>query len=180
MRDNEKMKFLDKIKDVYYYDNRNIPGFTDNYSEHCIAANYVTFKHRLKAYNLEDKIVKIIENISINEEEKDDENIITIEMKLRDRERIKKKINVKDKCIIKELKDIYEKYLKIRNKAEENFSFYFEVASSIRSSYDYNEWVKGIENIYNKTTTEIIALLNKNYLNYEKEMINLINLIESY
>ena len=91
MRDNEKMKFLDKIKDVYYYDNRNIPGFTDNYSEHCIAANYVTFKHRLKAYNLEDKIVKIIENISINEKEKDDENIITIEMKLRDRERIKKK-----------------------------------------------------------------------------------------
>ena len=49
-------------------------------------------------------------------------------MKLRDRELIKKKINVKDKYIIKELKDIYEKYLKIRNKAEENFSFYLEVA----------------------------------------------------
>ena len=50
----------------------------------------MTFEHRLEAYNLEDKIIKIIENISIKEEEKDDENITTIEMKLRDRELIKK------------------------------------------------------------------------------------------
>ena len=180
MSDNEKMKFLDKIKDAYNYDNRDISGFIDNGLEHCIVANYVTFEHRLEAYNLEDKIKNIIENISINEEEKDDENITTIEMKLRDRERIKKKINIKDKYIIKELKDIYEKYLKIRNKAEENFSFYFGVANKIRFSYDNNEWVKDIENIYNKTITEIIALLNKNYINYEKEMINLIDLIDSY
>ena len=125
MSENEKIKFLDKIKDVYNYDNRNISGFIDNGLENCIVTNYVTFEDRLEAYNLEDKIIKIIENISINEEEKDDENITTIEMKLRDRELIKKKINVKDKYIIKELKDIYEKYLKIRNKAEENFSFYY-------------------------------------------------------
>ena len=180
MSNNEKMKFLNKIKDVYNYDNGYISGFIGNGSGNSIVENYVTFEHRLEAYNLEDKIIKIIENISINEEEKDDENITTIEMKLRDRERIKKKINVKDKYIIKELKDIYEKYLKIRNKAEENYSFYLGVAKSIRFSYYYNEWVKGIGNIYNKTTTEIIALLNKNYLKYEKEMINLINLIESY
>ena len=180
MSDNEKMKFFNKIKDVYNYDNGYIFGFIGNGSEECIVKNYVAFEQRLEAYNLEYKIIKIIEKISINEEEKDDENITTIEMKLRDREGIKKKINVKDKYIIKELKDIYEKYLKIRNKAEENYSFYFGVASRIRFSYNYNEWVKGIGNIYNKTTTEIIAFLNKNYLNYEKEMINLINLIESY
>ena len=180
MSDNEKMKFLNKIKDVYNYDNGYISGFIGNGSGNSIVENYVTFEHRLEAYNLEDKIIKIIENISINEEEKDDENITTIEMKLRDRERIKKKINVKDKYIIKELKDIYEKYLKIRNKAEENFSFYLEVAKKIGFTYYFNEWVKGIGNIYNKTTKEIIALLNKDYLNYEKEIINLINLIESY
>ena len=178
MSDNEKMKFLNKIKDVYNYDNESC--FIGNGSGNSLVENYVTFEQRLEAYHLEDKIIKIIENISIKEEEKDDENITTIEMKLRDRERIKKKINVKDKYIIKELKDIYEKYLKIRNKAEENFSFYFGVANKIRFSYDNNEWVKDIENIYNKTITEIIALLNKNYINYEKEMINLINLIESY
>ena len=180
MRDDEKMEFLDKIKDVYHYDNRNISGFIDDGLEHCIVANYVIFEDRLEAYNLEDKIIKIIENISINEEEKNDENITTIEMKLRGRELIKKKINIKDKYVIKELKDIYEKYRKIRNKAEENFTFYFGVANRIRFSYDKNEWVKDIENIYNKTITEIIALLNKNYINYEKEMINLINLIDSY
>ena len=50
----------------------------------------MTFESKLEAHHLEDKIIKIIENISINEEEKDDENIATIEMKLRDRELIKK------------------------------------------------------------------------------------------
>ena len=140
----------------------------------------MTFEHRLEAYKIEDKIIKIIENISIKEEEKNDENITTIEMKLRGWELIKKKINVKEKYIIKKLKDIYEKYLKIRNKAEENFSFYCRVTKKIGFKYYYNEWVKGIGNIYNKTTTEIIALLNNNYLNYETEMINLINLIECY
>ena len=180
MSDNEKMKFLNKIKDVYNYDNEHTSSLIGNGSGNSIVENCVTFEQRIEAYHLEDKIIKIIENISINEEEKDDENIITIEMKLRDRELIKKKINVKDKYIIKELKDIYEKYLKIRNKAEENFSFYYRVARKIGFKYYYNEWVKGIGNIFNKTTTEIIALLNNNYLNYEKEMINLINLIESY
>ena len=180
MSDNEKMKFFNKIKDVYNYDNGYTSSLIGNGSGNSIVENCVTFEHRMEAYHLEDKIIKIIENISINEEEKDDENITTIEMKLRDRELIKKKINVKDKYIIKELKDIYEKYLKIRNKAEENFSFYLEVAKKIGFTYYFNEWVKDIGNIYNKTTKEIIALLNKDYLNYEKEIINLINLIESY
>jgi len=180
MSDNEKMIFLNKIKDIYNYDNGYKSGLIGDEAENAIVHNYVTFENRLEAYKIEDKIIKIIENVSIIEEEKDDENITTIEMKLRGRELIKKKINVKDKCIIKELKDIYEKYLKIRNKAEENFSFYYDVANNIGFTYYYNEWVKGIGNIYNKTTTEIIALLNNNYLNYEKEIINLINLIESY
>ena len=180
MSDNEKMQFLNKIKDVYNYDNGYKSGLIGDVSENSILHNYVTFENRLEAYKIEDKIIKIIENISIKEEEKDDENITTIEMKLRGRELIKKKINIKDKYVIKELKDIYEKYRKIRNKAEENFTFYFGVANRIRFSYDKNEWVKDIENIYNKTITEIIALLNKNYINYEKEMINLINLIDSY
>ena len=180
MSDNEKMQFLNKIKDVYNYDNGYKSGLIGDEAEKPILHNYVTFENRLEAYKIEDKIIKIIENVSIIEEEKDDENITTIEMKLRGRELIKKKINVKDKYIIKELKDIYEKYLKIRNKAEENFSFYLEVAKKIGFTYYFNEWVKDIGNIYNKTTKEIIALLNKDYLNYEKEIINLINLIESY
>ena len=180
MSDNEKMKFLNKIKDVYNYDNGYTSSLIGNGSGNSIVENCVTFEHRMEAYHLEDKIIKIIENISIKEEEKDDENIITIEMNLRNRELIKKKINVKDKYIIKELKDIYKKYLKIRNKAEENFSFYLDVAKSIGFTYYYNEWVKGIGNIYIKTTNEIISLLIKDYLNYEKEIINLINLIESY
>ena len=180
MSDNEKMIFLNKIKDVYNYDNGYKSGLIGDEAEKPILHNYVTFEHRLEASKIEDKIIKIIENISIKEEEKDDENIITIEMNLRNRELIKKKINVKDKYIIKELKDIYKKYLKIRNKAEENFSFYLDVAKSIGFTYYYNEWVKGIGNIYNKTTNEIISLLIKVYLNYEKEIINLINLIESY
>ena len=180
MSDNEKMQFLNIINDVYNYDNGYKSGLIGDVSENSILHNYVTFENRLEAYKIEDKIIKIIENISIKEEEKDDENITTIEMKLRGRELIKKKINVKNKCVIKELKDIYEKYLKIKNKAEENFSFYYRVAKKIGFKYYYNEWVEGIGNIFNKTTTEIIALLNNNYLNYEKEMINLINLIKSY
>ena len=92
MSDNEKMKFLNKIKDVYNYDNGFTSSLIGNGSGNSIVENCVTFEHRIEAYHLEDKIIKIIENISINEEEKDDENITTIEMKLRDRELIKKKI----------------------------------------------------------------------------------------
>ena len=56
MSDNEKMKFLDKIKDAYNYDNGYIFGFIGKGSEHYIVKNYVAFEDRLEAYNLEDKI----------------------------------------------------------------------------------------------------------------------------
>ena len=93
MSDNEKMIFLNKIKDVYNYDNGYKSGLIGDESENSILHNYVTFENRLEAYKIEDKIIKIIENISIKEEEKDDENITTIEMKLRGRELIKKSIS---------------------------------------------------------------------------------------
>ena len=94
MSDNEKMSFLNKIKDAYNYDNEHTSSSIGEGSGITIVENCVTFEHRIEAYHLEDKIIKIIEKISINEEEKDDENIITIEMKLRDR-KLKKK---KNKC----------------------------------------------------------------------------------
>ena len=91
MSDNEKMQFLNKIKDVYNYDNGYKSSLIGDEAEKPILHNYVTFEHRLETYKIEDKIIKIIENVSIIEEEKDDENITTIEMKLRGRELIKKK-----------------------------------------------------------------------------------------
>ena len=89
MSDNEEMNFLNKIKDVYNYDNGHTSSSIGDGST-TIVENYVTFESKLEAYHLEGKIIKIIENISINEEEKDDENIATIEMKLRGKELIKK------------------------------------------------------------------------------------------
>ena len=90
MSDNEETNFLNKNKDVYNYDNGHTSGSIGDGSRTTIVENYVTLESKLEAYHLEGKIIKIIENISINEEEKDDENITTIEMKLRDRELIKK------------------------------------------------------------------------------------------
>ena len=48
------------------------------------------------------------------------------------------------------------------------------VASDLSCTYIYYEWIKGIGNIYNKTITEIISLLNQNYINYENQIIELI------
>ena len=54
------------------------------------------------------------------------------------------------------------------------------VASDLSCTYIYYEWIKGIGNIYNKTITEIISLLNQNYINYENQIIDLIYMIKNF
>ena len=61
----------------------------------------------------------------------------------------------------------------------ENFSFYYEVMDELRHRYNYDYFTKGIGNIYNKLTKEIISLLNKKFLSYEENIINLINNIKN-
>ena len=112
-----------------------------------------------------------------NLENKKDIKTVTIEFKNKDK--FEKYIKAEDEYKIKEINDIYNEYLNIRKEAYENFSFYYEVMDELRHRYDYDYFTKGIGNIYNKLTKEIISLLNKKFLSYEEEIINLINNIQN-
>ena len=73
MNDDTKTKLFDKINIKYYFDNGFIVGLEFTASEDCIGENYVIFKNRLNGYNMEDKIMKTIEKISVDANEKNDE-----------------------------------------------------------------------------------------------------------
>ena len=114
------------------------------------------------------------DNNNIN---KKDIKTVTIEFKNKDK--FEKYIKAEDEYKIKEINDIYNEYLNIMKEADENLSFYYGVMSKLRHKYDYKYFTKGIGNIYNKLTKEIISLLNKKFLSYDENIINLINNIKN-
>ena len=194
MNSNESKKnmLLVKIQDKYIYDNGFIKGFTwSANAEHIIVKNYVKFTTIIDAYAIEDKIFDTLEKMSINPEtenqksqqkDKNLENkknikIVTIEFKNKDKFEIY--IKGEDEYKTKEINDIYNEYLNIMKEADENLSFYYGVMSKLSHKYDYKYFTKGIGNIYNKLTKEIISLLNKKFLSYEEDIINLINNIQN-
>ena len=194
MNSNESKKnmLLVKIQDKYIYDNGFIKGFTwSANAEHIIVKNYVKFTTIIDAYAIEDKIFDTLEKMSINPETENQKNqqkdknlenkknikIVTIEFKNKDKLGIY--IKAEDKYKTKEINDIYNEYLNIMTEADENLSFYYGVMSKLSHKYDYEYLTKGIGNIYNKLTKEIISLLNKKFLSYEEDIINLINNIQN-
>lgn len=56
----------------------------------------------------------------------------------------------------------------ITEEAYNNFSYYFEVIDQLLEKYKEKYWFEDVGKIYNNTTTEIIALMNDKYINYEK------------
>ena len=188
MNSNESKKnmLLVKIQDKYIYDNGFIKGFTwSENAEHIIVKNYVKFTTIIDAYAIEDKIFDTLEKISINPETENQKNqlkdknikIVTIEFKNKDKLGIY--IKAEDEYKTKEINKIYNEYLNIRKEAYENFSFYYDVTAELAHRYDYEYFTKGIGNIYNKLTKETISLLNKKFLSYEENIINLINNIQN-
>ena len=147
--ENEKKNILEEINKKYSNDNRFTPGiFGEDHSTTQVYHNYSIFKDALSSFNAKEKF---------NEIEK----------------KLTKKNNYDKYIIIEELKDLANEYNDIVKESKENFDFYFKAIFNLYSDYQYNISENGAEIVYDKMTSGIITLLNKNYINYEKKLINI-------
>ena len=198
----ENKKFLEQIKDKYFYVPESSP-------EDCIKANYFLFKIRYSEYydiiqKLRDILIRNIpffENIvkfkvtngeiGYVEDEMDDielKKLVGIDNYKNNGKYIAKfdhNTDKKDapKMVLKELCEMQEETDNIFKEANENSEYYCKVVDELLNDYKKHYWENGVGKIYDKTTKEIIALLNNNYNNYEQRFIyflkrlDIINLI---
>ena len=191
----EQEELLNKIKNKYSYDNGYIIGIPDSSPQECLAANYHEFKKSVSSYEISKKIDDILMEYEILKEEIDDESeeweeiedldemeeesedyFVSVKQ-LKRTKKIEKEIrkDPKKKRIVNELIKIYDKVDIITEEAYNNFSYYFEVIDQLLEKYKEKYWFEDVGKIYNNTTREIIALMNDKYINYEKNLICLID-----
>ena len=197
----ENKKFLEQIKDKYFYVPESSP-------EDCIKTNYFLFKIRYSEYDIVQKLRDILirnipffENIvkfkvtngkiSYVEDEMDDielKKLVGIDNYKNNGKYIAKfdyNTDKKDapKMVLKEFCEMQEETDNIFKEANENSEYYCKVVDELLNDYKKHYWENGVGKIYDKTTKEIIALLNNNYNNYEQRFIyflkrlDIINLI---
>ena len=179
----ENKKFLEQMKDKYFYVPESSP-------EDCIKANYFLFKMRYSEYydiiqKLRDILIRNIpffENIvkiGYVEDEMDDielKKLVGIDNYKNNGKYIAKfdhNTDKKDapKIVLKEICEMQEETDNIFKEANENSEYYCKVVDELLNDYKKHYWENGVGKIYDKTTKEIIALLNNNYNNYEQRFI---------
>lgn len=197
----ENKKFLEQMKDKYFYVPESSP-------EDCIKTNYFLFKIRYSEYDIVQKLRDILirnipffENIvkfkvtngkiGYVEDEMDDielKKLVGIDNYKNNGKYIAKfdyNTDKKDapKMVLKEMCEMHEETDNILKEANENSEYYCKVVDELLNDYKKHYWENGVGKIYDKTTKEIIALLNNNYNNYEQRFIyflkrlDIINLI---
>ena len=197
----ENKKFLEQMKDKYFYVPESSP-------EDCIKTNYFLFKMRYSEYDIIQKLRDILirnipffENIvkfkvtngeiGYVEDEMDDielKKLVGIDNYKNNGKYIAKfdyNTDKKDapKMVLKEFCEMQEETDNIFKEANENSEYYCKVVDELLNDYKKHYWENGVGKIYDKTTKEIIALLNNNYNNYEQRFIyflkrlDIINLI---
>lgn len=185
----ENKKFLEQIKDKYFYVPESSP-------EDCIKTNYFLFKIRYSEYDIVQKLRDILirnipffENIvkfkvtngeiGYVEDEMDDielKKLVGIDNYKNNGKYIAKfdyNTDKKDapKMVLKEFCEMQEETDNIFKEANENSEYYCKVVDELLNDYKKHYWENGVGKIYDKTTKEIIALLNNNYNNYEQRFI---------
>ena len=90
------------------------------------------------------------------------------------KDKIRKEV---EKKIFKELKNLFKEYALITRTAFRDLYYYYRVIENLYKGYKKNYCKNGIGKLYDKTTTEIISILNKNFLVYEKKIINIVDKI---
>ena len=185
----ENKKFLEQIKDKYFYVPESSP-------EDCIKTNYFLFKIRYSEYDIVQKLRDILirnipffENIvkfkvtngkiGYVEDEMDDielKKLVGIDNYKNNGKYIAKfdhNTDKKDapKMVLKEICEMQEETDNIFKEANENSEYYCKVVDELLNDYKKHYWENGVGKIYDKTTKEIIALLNNNYNNYEQRFI---------
>ena len=197
----ENKKFLEQIKDKYFYVPESSP-------EDCIKTNYFLFKIRYSEYDIVQKLRDILirnipffdnivkfkvtnGEIGYVEDEMDDielKKLVGIDNYKNNGKYIAKfdyNTDKKDapKMVLKEMCEMHEETDNILKEANENSEYYCKVVDELLNDYKKHYWENGVGKIYDKTTKEIIALLNNNYNNYEQRFIyflkrlDIINLI---
>ena len=197
----ENKKFLEQMKDKYFYVPESSP-------EDCIKTNYFLFKIRYSEYDIVQKLRDILirnipffdnivkfkvtnGKIGYVEDEMDDielKKLVGIDNYKNNGKYIAKfdyNTDKKDapKMVLKEFCEMQEETDNIFKEANENSEYYCKVVDELLNDYKKHYWENGVGKIYDKTTKEIIALLNNNYNNYEQRFIyflkrlDIINLI---
>jgi len=185
----EQEEILEKIKNKYNYNNGYTLGIPDYSPINCLVNNYYKFESIISSYEIPKKIDNILMKYELLKEEVDEENEEWEEIEDQDEKKVGdvivnenkiRKINEKKirkdpikNEIIKELIKINEKTNNISDEAYDNFEYYLEVIDELLRKYKENYWFKNIGKIYNKASEEIIALLNNNYIEYEKNLISM-------
>ena len=185
----ENKKFLEQIKDKYFYVPESSP-------EDCIKTNYFLFKIRYSEYDIVQKLRDILirnipffdnivkfkvtnGKIGYVEDEMDDielKKLVGIDNYKNNGKYIAKfdyNTDKKDapKMVLKEMCEMHEETDNILKEANENSEYYCKVVDELLNDYKKHYWENGVGKIYDKTTKEIIALLNNNYNNYEQRFI---------
>ena len=185
----ENKKFLEQIKDKYFYVPESSP-------EDCIKTNYFLFKIRYSEYDIVQKLRDILirnipffdnivkfkvtnGKIGYVEDEMDDielKKLVGIDNYKNNGKYIAKfdyNTDKKDapKMVLKEFCEMQEETDNIFKEANENSEYYCKVVDELLNDYKKHYWENGVGKIYDKTTKEIIALLNNNYNNYEQRFI---------
>jgi hypothetical protein len=185
----ENKKFLEQMKDKYFYVPESSP-------EDCIKTNYFLFKIRYSEYDIVQKLRDILirnipffdnivkfkvtnGKIGYVEDEMDDielKKLVGIDNYKNNGKYIAKfdyNTDKKDapKMVLKEFCEMHEETDNILKEANENSEYYCKVVDELLNDYKKHYWENGVGKIYDKTTKEIIALLNNNYNNYEQRFI---------
>ena len=185
----ENKKFLEQMKDKYFYVPESSP-------EDCIKTNYFLFKIRYSEYDIVQKLRDILirnipffdnivkfkvtnGKIGYVEDEMDDiklKKLVGIDNYKNNGKYIAKfdyNTDKKDapKMVLKEMCEMHEETDNILKEANENSEYYCKVVDELLNDYKKHYWENGVGKIYDKTTKEIIALLNNNYNNYEQRFI---------
>jgi hypothetical protein len=84
---------------------------------------------------------------------------------------------VEDKRIFEDLKNMFKEYVLIATKAFKDFSYYYRTIDNFYDDYKKYYWKKESGKLYDKITSDIISIVIKNYLDYEKTLINIIDKI---
>ncbi len=134
----------------YSIDNGYFPGFPTLESTNTLFDNYYIFLQTAKSYQIYKKINDLLKKYKNYRNDKD--KIVRVD---EETENIKK---------------VYEEIMK---EAEDNYKFYEKLIMVLYWDYHQNYWKNGVGKIFDKITTGILSMLNKNYIYYESKIVDI-------
>lgn len=155
----EKKDLLEEVNKKYSNDNGFVLGFPNLEASNRLWENYFKFKRTLTSLQIGDKIDDILEKYEIYIENNDNED--------------------ENDKIYDEMDNITKEYDTIIDEADENAKYYDGIIMVLYWDYKLNYWRSGIGHLIDKITTGIISLLNKNYIDYEKRIVVILDKIKN-